>query len=653
MKDLSIDIETYSSIDIGKAGAYRYAESEDFEVLLFAYKVDDHPTEVVDLASGEAIPDEITDALKDPAITKHAYNAAFEWWCLNQAGYETPIDQWECTMIHGMYCGYPAGLEAIGKAIGLPEDKQKLTIGKALIKYFCGPCKPTKSNGGRERNLPGHDMAKWELFRTYNRQDVETEYAIARRLNLWPVPDQVWTEWRHDIEMNARGVAVDRDLVAGAIALSDRRSTELMERARELTQLANPKSNPQLLGWINRQGIEVDNLQKATIEDLLETDLPDDVAEVLRIRQQIGKTSVTKYEAMERAVCDDGRIRGLLQFYGANRTGRWAGRLVQVQNLPRNYIGTLDDAREMVRAQNYAGLRAIYGNVPDTLSQLIRTAFVPAPGNKFIVSDFSAIEARVIAWLAGEDWVLDVFKSGGDIYCATASQMFGVPVEKHGINGDLRQKGKVATLALGYQGGTTALISMGALKMGIPEEELPEIVDKWRLANPHIVGLWARVDKLTTYTVETAQPTYLSGITFRLEGGNDTDQRALTIELPSGRKLFYQSPHIGKNRFGRPSIHYMGTNQTTRKWEDHETYGGKLVENIVQAIARDCLAMTLERVIAAGYKPVMHIHDEIVIDATPDQKLDDVNAIFAEPIPWAPGLPLRGAGFESSYYMKD
>ena len=653
MKDLSIDIETYSSIDIGKAGSYRYAESEDFEVLLFAYKVDDHPTEVVDLASGEAIPAGIVDALKDPAVTKHAYNAAFEWWCLNRAGYETPIDQWECTMIHGMYCGYPAGLEAIGKAIGLPEDKQKLTIGKALIKYFCGPCKPTKSNGGRERNLPGHDMAKWELFRTYNRQDVETEYTIARRLDLWPVPDQVWTEWRHDIELNARGVAVDRDLVAGAITLSDRRTTELMERARELTGLANPKSNPQLLGWINRQGIGVDNLQKATIEDLLEADLPNDVAEVLRIRQQIGKTSVTKYEAMERAVCDDGRIRGLLQFYGANRTGRWAGRLVQVQNLPRNYLSTLDSAREMVKAQNYAGLRAIYGNVPDTLSQLIRTAFVPAPGNKFIVSDFSAIEARVIAWLAGEDWVLDVFKSGGDIYCATASQMFGVPVEKHGVNGDLRQKGKVATLALGYQGGTTALISMGALKMGIPEEELPEIVDKWRLANPHIVALWARVDKLTTYTVETAQPTYLSCITFRLEGGSDTDQKALTIELPSGRKLFYQSPHIGKNRFGRPSIHYLGTNQTTHKWEDHETYGGKLVENIVQAIARDCLAMTLERVIAAGYKPVMHIHDEIVIDATPDQKLDDVNAIFAEPIPWAPGLPLRGAGFESSYYMKD
>lgn len=653
MKDLSIDIETYSSVDISKAGSYRYAESEDFKILLFAYKVDDQPTEVIDLASGEYIPDEIEDALKDPAITKHAYNAAFEWWCLNKAGYETPIDQWECTMIHGMYCGYPAGLEAIGKAIGLPEDKQKLTIGKALIKYFCSPCKPTKSNGGRERNLPGHDMAKWELFRTYNRQDVETEYAIARRLDLWPVPDQVWTEWRHDIELNARGVAVDRDLVAGAIALSDRRNTELMERARELTGLANPKSNPQLLGWIHKRGIAADNLQKSTIEDLLETDLPDDVAEVLRIRQQIGKTSVTKYEAMERAVCDDGRIRGLLQFYGANRTGRWAGRLVQVQNLPRNYLSTLDDAREMVRAQNYAGLRAIYGNVPDTLSQLIRTAFVPAPGNKFIVSDFSAIEARVIAWLAGEDWVLDVFKSGGDIYCATASQMFGVPVEKHGINGNLRQKGKVATLALGYQGGATALISMGALKMGIPEEELPEIVDKWRLANPHIVALWARVDKLTTYTVETAQPTYLSCITFRLEGGTDAEQRALTIELPSGRKLFYLSPHIGKNRFGRPSIHYMGTNQTTRKWEDHETYGGKLVENIVQAIARDCLAMTLERVIAAGYKPVMHIHDEIVIDATPDQKLDDVNAIFAEPIPWAPGLPLRGAGFESSYYMKD
>ncbi|SDF31412.1 DNA polymerase [Eubacterium pyruvativorans] len=652
MKHLSIDIETYSSVDIGKAGAYRYAEGEDFEVLLFAYKMDDAPTEVIDLASGEAVPDAIVQALRDPEVIKHAYNAAFEWWCLNHAGYDTPIDQWQCTMIHGMYCGYPAGLEAIGEALGLPEDKKKLATGKALIRYFCVPCKATKSNGGRTRNLPMHDPEKWQLFITYNRQDVETEYAISQRLDDWPVPDQIWTQWRHDIELNARGVAVDKDLISGALYLSSRRTAELMGRAREITGLDNPNSNAQALRWMQERGIGINNMQKATVSDLLEKDLPGDVRELLEIKQQLGKTSVSKYEAMDRAVCDDGRIRGLLQFYGANRSGRWAGRLVQVQNLPRNYLPTLDSAREMVKKRNYTCIQAIYGNIPDTLSQLIRTAFVPAPGNKFIVSDFSAIEARVIAWLAGEDWVLDVFKEGGDIYCATASQMFGVPVEKHGVNGDLRQKGKVATLALGYQGGPQALISMGALKMGITEDELPGIVDKWRTANPNIVSLWGRVDKLVKHTVETAQPTYLGRVTFRLEGAAN-DQRALTIELPSGRKLFYQAPYLGKNRFGHDALHYKGVNQTTRKWEDHETYGGKLTENIVQAIARDCLAVTLERVIAAGYKPVMHIHDEIVIDAAQDQHLDDVNAIFSQPIDWAPGLPLKGDGFEAEYYKKD
>jgi DNA polymerase len=653
MRHLSIDIETYSSVDIGKAGAYKYAESEDFEILLFAYKVDDQETRVVDLASGETIPDNIITALRDPAVIKHAYNAAFEWICLNRAGYTTPIDQWRCTMVHGLYCGLPAGLEAIGKAIGLSEDKQKLTTGKALIRYFCKPCKATKSNGGRTRNLPRHDLNKWLLFKEYNAQDVEAEYSILQRLKAWPVPGFIQTEWVHDIEINARGVMIDEKLLRGALTLGAESTDRLKRRAQEITGLDNPKSNAQLLHWLKEQGIEPENMQKATIEKLLEGDLPGDVREVLEIKLKLGKTSTAKYTAMDATRGSDGRVRGLLQFYGANRSGRWAGRLVQVQNLPRNYLSTLDSARKMVRAANYDGVMAIYGGVPDTLSQLIRTAFIPAPGKKFIVSDFSAIEARVIAWLAGEEWVLDVFKRGGDVYCATASQMFGVPVEKHGVNSHLRQKGKVATLALGYQGGPKSLIAMGALNMGITENELPEIVDKWRLANPNIVQMWSRIERVALHTVRTAEETYFKGLTFRAETDLAYGLSAFTIELPSGRKLFYSSPTIEPNRFGREAIHYKDINQQTRKWEDNETYGGKLTENIVQAIARDCLAVTLERVIAAGYKPVMHIHDEIVIEADKDQRLEDVNKIFAEPIPWAPRLPLSGDGFESAYYKKD
>lgn len=654
MKHLSIDIETYSSVDIGKAGAYRYAQSEDFEVLLFAYKADETPTEVVDLASGEVIPDEIVNALRDPAVTKHAYNAAFEWYCLNRAGLETPIEQWECTMVHGLYCGYPAGLEAIGKAIGLPEDKQKLATGKALIRYFCSPCKPTKSNGGRVRNLPVHAPEKWKLFVDYNRQDVETEYAIQQRLNRFPMPESEWEAWREDIRMNADGVRVDTQLIEGALMLDSESKSRLLCTAREIAGLDNPNSSPQMLSWLKSQGVEADDLQKATVAKLLDReDLPEQVRQVLRIRQQLSRTSVKKYVAMQTALGEGDRIRGLLQFYGAGRSGRWAGRLVQCQNLPRNYISTLDSARELVRAKNYDGVKMIYGDVSDTLSQLIRTAFVPSEGGKLIVSDFSAIEARVIAWLAKEDWVLDVFRSGGDIYCATASQMFGVPVEKHGINGELRQKGKVATLALGYQGGANALIAMGALNMGIPEEELPDIVAKWRNANPRIRQMWYDFESAAVETVRTGETHQVYGITFRTEADLLYGQFFLTVELPSGRKLFYCKPYLKENQFGKSAVHHMGINQNTRKWEETSTYGGKLVENVVQAIARDCLEVTLERVRVAGYRVVMHIHDEIVIDARADQYLKDVNAIFAEPIPWAPGLPLNGDGFESPYYKKD
>lgn len=653
MRHLSIDIETYSSVDIKKSGAYKYAESEDFEILLFAYKVDRNPVRVIDLASGEKIPSDIVMALKEQEVVKHAYNAVFEWNCLNMAGYETPIEQWRCTMIHGLYCGFPAGLEAIGKAIGIPEDKQKLTTGKALIKYFCTPCNATKSNGGRTRNLPHHDPDRWNLFKEYNAQDVEAEHNILERLISFPVPNSEWQAWIEDTELNYRGIAIDKELLDGALYLEALSTNDLMGEAMNITGLKNPKSNAQMLEWLNEKGIDVPNMQKATIAELLTTNLANDIRRALELKQKLGKTSVSKYMAMDTAMCKDGRIRGLLQFYGANRTGRFAGRLVQVQNLPRNYLKTLDGARNLVKTKDYTGVKAIYGNVPDTLSQLIRTAFVPRTGKKFIVSDFSAIEARVIAWLAEESWVLDTFKRGEDIYCATASQMFGVPVEKNGINGELRQKGKVATLALGYQGGAGALVTMGALNMGIAEDELQEIVTKWRLANPNIVNLWYNIERLATHTIETGEPTYTNGITLRCEADLIHGLRFFTIELPSGRKLFYASPDFGTNRFGKQAITYMGINQTTRKWETQETYGGKLTENIVQAIARDCLVETLKRCTSKGYKPVMHIHDEIVIEAEQTDHLDDVNDIFAEPITWAPGLPLSGAGFESEYYMKD
>lgn len=656
MEHLSIDIETKSSVDIGKAGLYRYAQSDDFEILLFAYRYGDESVQIVDLAQGEKIPDKIVEDLRNPQIVKHAYNAAFEWYCLNKAGYTTPLRQWKCTMIHGLYCGYTAGLDATGKAIGLPQDKRKLATGKALIRYFCVPCKPTKNNGRRAWNLPKHAPEKWELFKEYCKQDVVTESAILKRLEAFPVPEEEEKLWQMDIRMNAFGVKVDTALISGALQINER-STELLENeARKITGLQNPNSSVQLLDWIHNNGVEMDNLQKATVMEKLSDDLPDDVRRALEIRQQLGKTSIKKYVAMDTAKGKDDRVRGLTQYYGANRTGRWAGRLVQMQNLPRNYIKTLDYARKLVKDRNYGGIKLLYGNVPDTLSQLIRTAFIPSEGNKFVVADFSAIEARVIAWLAGETWVNEVFATHGKIYEATASQMFHVPIEKIAKGNPeyaLRQKGKVATLALGYQGGANALIAMGALNMGLSEEELPDIVQRWRNANPRIRDLWYAVEEAALLVMQTAQPQAIYNLIFNLESDIVYGQNFLTVQLPSGRKLYYPRPFLKENQFGKLAIHYYTVGQQTRKWEVTSTYGGKMTENIVQAIARDCLAETLRRIDAKGLQVVFHVHDEVIIDAPMETTVDEICGLMAEPIPWAPGLILKGAGFESNYYMKD
>lgn len=656
-RHLSIDIETKSSVDIGKAGAYKYAQSEDFEILLFAYQLDDSKVEIVDLVQGEKIPAVIVDALSNPFVIKHAYNAAFEWYCLNRAGYKTPIDQWRCTMMHGLYCGYTAGLEATGKAIGLPQDKQKLTTGKALIKYFCVPCKPTKSNGGRTWNLPKHAPEKWELFKDYCKQDVVTEREILKRLNQFPVPEEEEKLWQMDIMMNAFGVRVDTSLIEGALYIDEISTQKLTEEAIQLTGLQNPNSTSQLMEWLEAEtGEQVANLQKETVAELLNRGYPEKVRRALSIRQQLGKTSIKKYVTMDNAKGEGDRVRGLTQFYGANRTGRWAGRLVQLQNLPRNYLKTLDYARETVRSKNYDRLHILYGNVPDILSQLIRTAFIPSEGNKFVVADFSAIEARVIAWLAGEQWVNEVFATHGRIYEATASQMFNVPIEritKGNPEYSLRQKGKVATLALGYQGGTSALIAMGALNMGLTEEELPDIVSRWRQANPRIKDLWYAVEQAALTAMTTASEQAIRGLIFRLEGDLIYGQTFLTVQLPSGRKLFYPKPFLKENQFGKMAIHYYTVGQQTRKWEVTSTYGGKMTENIVQAIARDCLAETLRRIDRLGLQVVFHVHDEVIIDAPMDVTVEQICDLMAEPIPWAPGLILKGAGFESKYYMKD
>ena len=670
---LSIDIETYSDVDIGKAGLYKYAQSPAFEVLLFAYSLDGGPVEVIDMAGGGmggCIPLWLINALKDPAYIKHAYNAAFEWYCLCRHFRWNPekegatfLRQWRCTMLHGLYCGYTAGLDATGKALGLPQDKQKLATGKALIKYFCIPCAPSKANGGRTRNLPHHDPGRWDLFKAYNAQDVVTEMEIERRLSRFPVPEEVQAQWVTDQTINLRGVAVDRPMVEGALDLDAAVRQEYLQEAMRLSGLDNPNSVAQLAAWLQEEtGEEVTDLRKTTVSDLLGKELSSESARrMLEIRQELGKTSNKKYNALEAAVCADGRVRGLLQFYGANRTGRWAGRIVQPQNLPRTYIDgdLLPLARELVENRQRGALQVIFGSAPDTLSQLIRTAFTASPGHTLVDADFSAIEARVIAWLAGEEWVLDVFRTHGKIYEATASQMFNIPLErikKGSPEYSYRQKGKVATLALGYQGGTGSLVSMGALRNGLTEEELPDIVDRWRNANPNIVNFWYTVDAAAREAVNTGRCIGLwdGRLAFARESDPDNDLDFLTIRLPSGRKLYYAKPHMGVNRFGQPSLGYWGMNQKTKKWERLETYGGKLVENITQAVARDCLAEAIDRLEAAGYPVVFHIHDEVVIDAGPDKAdLDDVIRIMSQVPSWAGGLPLNADGWVNDFFKKD
>ena len=659
MHHLSIDLETYSSVPIAKAGAQKYIQSPDFEILLFAYSLDGGDVQIIDLAQGELLPQWLASALSDPQYIKHAYNASFEWGCLSKFMGTLPIDQWRCTMFHGLYCGYTAGLDATGKALGLPADKQKLSTGKALIRYFCVPCAPTKTNGGRTRNYPRHDPAKWALFKEYCIGDVTTEMEILHRLENFPVPPELEKQWQTDVLINARGVAVDMDMVRGALWIGETTRDQLTEEAVTLSGLDNPNSVKQLMQWLEEElDEELTDLRKDTVSRLLNGNLTNDTARrMLEIRQELGKTSTKKYNAIEAAVCADGRVRGLLQFYGANRTGRWAGRLVQVQNLPRTYVEPLPLARDLVKRRETASLRALFGSVPDTLSQLIRTSFIAELGNALVDADFSAIEARVISWLAGESWRLDVFRTHGKIYEASASQMFGVPLErikKGNPEYALRQKGKVAELALGYQGSTGALIKMGALDMGLTEAELPDIVNRWRDANKRIRDLWYSMEAAAVQVIQTGQPVGLRSLVLarEMDAGNNLD--FLTIRLPSGRKLYYAHPSLGQNQLGKPSITYMGMDQTTKKWKLIETYGGKLVENCVQAIARDCLAEAIERLEAANYPVVFHVHDEVVVECAAERaSLDDIAAIMGQPVSWAPDLPLGADGWVGAFYKKD
>ena len=661
---LSIDLETFSSVDIKKSGSWKYIESTDFEILLFAYSFDGSPVQVVDLASGESIPDWIIQALTDSNVIKHAYNAAFEFGGLNRVFGGMRPEQWRCTMFHGLYCGYTSSLEATGHALGLSEDKQKLTVGKSLIRYFCVPCKPSKSNGGRMRNMPTDDPEKWAMFKEYNRQDVVTEMEIERRLSVFPVPDWVQKQWETDLKINARGVAVDMKLVQGALYIGDEVKNRLTQEAVSISGIDNPNSVKQLVKWLNdeREGEEeVKDLRKGTVSKLLQQGgNSDEVQRMLEIRQELSKTSTKKYDAIKASACADDRVRGLLQFYGANRTGRWAGRLVQVQNLPRTYTKEIELARKLVEDKNTDALRILYGSVPDTLSQLIRTAFVIPEGHVMIDADFSAIEARVISWLAGEEWRLDVFRSHGKIYEASASQMFNVPIErikKGNPEYALRAKGKVAELALGYQGGPGALINMGALDMGLTEEELPDIVQRWRDANSKIRDLWYAVDKAAVQVIQNGGKVNVNGLVLARELDVQQGTFCMTILLPSGRKLYYVNPHLGTNQWGQPSIAYTGMDQKTKKWRTIETYGGKLVENCVQAIARDCLASAIERLEAAGLPVVFHIHDEVVIDVEPfdtnENMLKKVASIMSEPEPWSAGLPLNAEGWVGSFFTKD
>ena len=646
MQTLSIDLETFSSQLLAKTGVYRYAESPDFEILLFAYSVDGGPVQQIDLACGEKIPSEVLFALEDDKVTKWAFNANFERICLSRfLGYPTgdylEPDSWKCSMVWAAYMGLPLSLEGVGAVLGL--EKQKLTEGKDLIKYFCQPCAPTKSNGQRTRNLPEHAADKWLAFKRYNIRDVETEMSIQARLSKYPVPDSVWEEYHLDQEINDRGVGLDMKLVRQAIQMDGRSRSELTQAMKELTSLDNPNSVQQMKQWLADNGLETDTLGKKAVAELLKT-APPELQKVLTLRQQLAKSSVKKYQVMETAVCADGRARGMFQFYGANRTGRWAGRIIQMQNLPQNHLDDLSEARGLVRAGGFDALEMLYEDVPDTLSQLIRTAFVPQENRKFIVADFSAIEARVIAWLAGEKWRQDVFAEGKDIYCASASQMFGVPVEKHGVNGHLRQKGKIAELALGYGGSVGALKAMGALEMGLSEDELPSLVSAWRQANPKIVQFWWAVDRAVMDAVTRKTTTKTHGIIFSARNG------MLFITLPSGRSLAYVKPKIGENRFGGDCITYEGVGGT-KKWERIDSYGPKFVENIVQATSRDILCYAMKTLRCCSI--VMHIHDEVVIEADRRMSLQAVCEQMGRTPPWAKGLRLRADGYETDFYKKD
>lgn len=642
MQHLSIDIETYSSVNLQKAGVYKYAESPDFDILLFGYSVDGGAVHVIDLACGEKIPTEIVDALSDESVTKWAFNAQFERVCLsNYLDTWLSPDSWHCTMVWSATLGLPLSLEGVGAVLGL--EKQKLTEGKNLIKYFCVPCAPTKTNGGRTRNLPQHDMEKWEQFKAYNLRDVETEMSIQRKLTRFPVPDFIWDEYHLDQEINDRGIGLDMTLVEQAIAIDSISRKNLTQQIQNLTDLDNPNSVAQMKGWLSDNGLEMDTLGKKAVAEILKT-APKHLADVLSLRQQLAKSSVKKYTAMQTAVCKDSRARGMFQYYGANRTGRFAGRIIQLQNLPQNHMSDLADARALVRNGNYDALELLYDDIPDTLSQLIRTAFVPKDGRKFIVVDFSAIEARVLAWLAGEKWRMQVFVDGKDIYCSSATQMFGVPVEKHGINGHLRQKGKIAELALGYGGSVGALKSMGALEMGLTEEELQPLVNAWRNTNPMITALWWDIDRAVKTTVREHIPTEVAGLKFTYESG------FLFMRLPSGRRLAYVKPRMGINQFGSESVTYEGVG-ATKKWERLESYGPKFCENAIQAIARDILVYAMQTL--RNCSIVAHVHDELIIEADRRMSLSAVCEQMGRTPLWAKGLLLRADGYECDFYKKD
>lgn len=642
MQNLSIDIETYSSVNLQKAGVYKYAESPDFDILLFGYSVDGGAVQVIDLACGEKIPAEIVDALSDESVIKWAFNAQFERVCLSNY-LETWLspDSWHCTMVWSATLGLPLSLEGVGTVLGL--EKQKLTEGKNLIKYFCVPCAPTKTNGGRTRNLPQHDMEKWEQFKAYNLRDVETEMSIQKKLSRFPVSDTIWDEYHLDQEINDRGIGLDMTLVEQAISIDSISRKNLTQQIQDLTNLDNPNSVAQMKGWLSDNGLEMDTLGKKAVAETLKT-APKHLADVLSLRQQLAKSSVKKYTAMQTAVCKDSRARGMFQYYGANRTGRFAGRIIQLQNLPQNHMADLADARALVRSGNYDALELLYDDIPDTLSQLIRTAFVPQDGRKFIVADFSAIEARVLAWLAGEKWRMQVFADGKDIYCSSASQMFGVPVEKNGINGHLRQKGKIAELALGYGGSVGALKSMGALEMGLTEEELQPLVNAWRNANPMITALWWDIDRAVKTTVREYIPTEVAGLKFTYESG------FLFMRLPSGRRLAYVKPRMGINQFGSESVTYEGVG-ATKKWERLESYGPKFCENAIQAIARDILMYAMQTL--RNCSIVAHVHDELIIEADRRMSLSAVCEQMGRTPPWAKGLLLRADGYECDFYKKD